>query len=56
MACDLLAILLDVSWADIYLSVAQASLDEALAFHLTSWRLEWELALCKVDTLTVIMS
>ena len=54
MACHLLAILLDVSWADIYLSVAQASLDKALAFQVTPWRLE--LTLCKVDTLTVIMS
>ena len=54
MTCHLLAILLDVSWADIYLSVAQASLDKALAFQVTPWRLE--LTLRKVDTLTVIMS
>ena len=54
MTCHLLAILLDISWADIYLSVAQASFDEALAFQMTPWRLE--LTLRKIDTLTVIMS
>ena len=54
MTRHLLAILLDVSWAYIYLSMAQASFDEALAFQVTSWRLE--LALCKINTLTVVMS